>query len=177
MQYFTINGSYFGARRLQCGFMGRSKGNLGEFLDDAIGHMAFEAALVRDHLVPVWRRVAAEAAQGLAEHSTPVRYHKACLHILADSPVWAAHVRHRQQHLLKALRLALADDTRFAGLDTLRIKSAPRAQPVHPGQGAGRAHTPRTLSPESRKSIEAVASDIDDAALRAALERLARNGS
>ncbi len=100
----------------------------------------------------------------LAAHTHPTSYRAGRLVVHADSSVWANRLRHQQEHTMQTLR----QDPFFEDLVELRIRVAPPSQ-ARPTD----SHRPQArLSEASTRVIKAVAADIKDPALKAALERL-----
>lgn len=101
-----------------------------------------------------------------AEHVRAVRYAGGKLVLRASSTVWVSKVRHSHQTLSQALR----QQPIFKDLVGLEV----RAAPLERRQQKRTPHSRRGVSAETRHLLDAVASDIADPALRAALERLGR---
>ncbi len=100
----------------------------------------------------------------LAAHTHPTSYRAGRLVVHADSSVWANRLRHQQEHAMQTLR----QDPFFEDLVELRVRVAPLS-PTRPTD----SHRPQArLSEASTRVIKAVAADIKDPALKAALERL-----
>ncbi len=128
-----------------------------------------------DHVFTRWSRERATAHQlqsvwndrielPLAAHTHPTSYRVGRLVVQADSSVWAHRLRHQQEHAMQTLR----QDPFFEDLVKLSIRVAPLSQ-TRPTD----SHRPQArLSEASTRVIKAVAADIKDPALKAALERL-----
>lgn len=104
-----------------------------------------------------------------AEHVHPVRYTGGKLVLRASSTVWVSKVRHSHQTLSQALR----QQPIFKDLVGLEV----RAAPLERRQQKTRQPNRQNLSAATRQLLDAVATDIADPALRAALERLGRKTS
>ena len=103
----------------------------------------------------------------LAAHTHPISYRVGRLVVHADSSLWANRLRHQQTHSMQTLR----QHPLFEDLVELRVRVKPLSQPK-PTQ----RHRPHLrLSEASTRVIQAVAEDIKDPALKAALERLGRH--
>ena len=100
----------------------------------------------------------------LATHTHPTSYRAGRLVVHADSSVWANRLRHQQEHAMQALR----QDPFFEDLVELRVRVAPLSQTSPTDSQRPQAR----LSEASTRVIKAVAADIKDPALKAALERL-----
>jgi len=101
-----------------------------------------------------------------AGHVHAVRYTGGKLVLRASSTVWVSKVRHSHETLSQALR----QQPIFRDLVGLEVRAEPLARRSQ--KPAARAR--RRLSATTRHLLDAVASDIADPALRAALERLGR---
>ncbi len=111
---------------------------------------------------------AAAVGEPLATHTRPVRYAEGCLVVNADSAVWSSKILFQRQTLAQRLRR----EPLLAELRTLQVRvrppaAAPVSTPDAPRPG---------LSPAAQCCVAGIAQDIDDAALRDALFRLARRG-
>jgi len=104
-----------------------------------------------------------------AEHVHPVRYTAGKLLLRASSTVWVSKVRHSHQTLSQALR----QQPIFKDLVGLEV----RAAPLERRRQKTTLRNRRNVSAVTRKLLDAVAADIADPALRAALERLGRKTS
>ena len=100
----------------------------------------------------------------LAAHTHPTSYRAGRLLVHADSSVWANRLRHQQIHAMQTLR----QDRFFEGLVELRVRVAPPSETSLTDSNRPQAR----LSEASTRVIKAVAADIKDPALKAALERL-----
>lgn len=103
----------------------------------------------------------------LAEHCQVAAFSDGVLTLYTQSPAWAAKLRYLTADLLKKLR----NDTTFGPVDTIRVQSRPpatRAEPAPTGRRTG-------LSAATRELLRQVAESTDDADLRRALLRLAKN--
>jgi predicted nucleic acid-binding Zn ribbon protein len=109
-----------------------------------------------------WRAVVGEP---LASHVYPIRCHEGTLVLRAGSALWVNKVRHQQQTLLAQLR----EHSTFREMTALEIRVAAAERPVR----AQSERSALTLSAGTRQLLSAVAGDIADPELRAALERLA----
>lgn len=109
--------------------------------------------------------VEAQLEPAAREHCQVASWHDGCLLLLTSNGHWATRL-HYQQRRLQRLLQALPE---FAGLQKIQVKVRPPSQQV--------ATTKRQieLSPAAADSLNSAAEGIDDAKLRAALERLARN--
>jgi hypothetical protein len=101
-----------------------------------------------------------------AEHVHPVRYTAGKLVLRASSTVWVSKVRHSHQTLSQALR----QQPIFKDLVGLEVRAAPLERRLQNSTPPNR----RPVSAATRQLLNAVAADIADPALRAALERLGR---
>ena len=100
----------------------------------------------------------------LSMHAHPASYRAGRLVVHTDSSLWANRLRYQQKHSMQTLR----QHPFFVDLVELRVRVAPRSQakPADSNQPQAR------LSEASTRVIKAVAEDIKDPALTAALERL-----
>lgn len=104
----------------------------------------------------------------LAGHVHPIRYTHGRLVLRADSAVWVSRVRHLHETLGARLRATPL----FRELVGIEVRAAPRE---HGAARRAAVRRPRALSGTTRALLEAVAADIADPSLRAALARLGRN--
>jgi len=100
----------------------------------------------------------------LAAHTHPTSYRAGRLVVHADSSVWADRLRQQQKYAMQTLR----QDRFFEDLVELRVHVAPLSQTRPTASNRPQAR----LSEASTRVITAVAADIEDPALKAALERL-----
>lgn len=105
----------------------------------------------------------------LAAYVRPIRYTGGKLMLRAASAVWVSKVRHSHETLTQLLRR----EPFFKDLTGLEV----RALPLERTRKQVGVAASRNLSPDTRKLLDAVASDIADPALRAALTRLGRTPS
>jgi len=108
----------------------------------------------------------------LRDHALPIGYQNGTLIIHTTSAVWASKIRH--QH--KALRERLRRQAGLEALVELRIRVRPPQTLSQPRRPKGK-RPPQRFSRKTAALIRGVARDIDDPTLRAAMERLADNGS
>ena len=111
----------------------------------------------------LWRQCVGEP---VASHVRAVFYAEGRLLLHADSSVWCNKLLHQQPTLIRRLRQHAA----FRDLTDLHVRVAP---PL--GRRAVHAGAAPPLSPRAAHIISTAADDIEDSALRAALNRLARN--
>lgn len=102
----------------------------------------------------------------LAEQVRPIRYTEGKLLLRASSPVWVSKVRHLHETLTQELR----QQALFRELRGLEVRAAPRQN----AKTDKRSSAPRELSTDTRLLLNAIANEIADPDLRAALARLAR---
>jgi hypothetical protein len=103
----------------------------------------------------------------LIHHSAPLSYSRGCLEIQVDSAAWATRVRHTQSMLIARLR----EIPGFQDLRELKIRIEPPAPAVPVVQTL--PARPLIKPPaQTARLLRSLAGDIDDPALRAALERL-----
>lgn len=111
----------------------------------------------------LWRQCVGEP---IASHVRAVFYAEGRLLLHADSSVWCNKLLHQQPTLIRRLRQHAV----FRDLTDLHVRVAP---PL--GRRAARVNTAAPLSVQAAHTIASAADDIEDPALRAALNRLARN--
>jgi hypothetical protein len=104
-----------------------------------------------------------------AAHVRPIRYTGGKLMLRASSAVWVSKVRHSHETLAALLR----QQPFFKDLAGLEVRVAPADRNTHKKS----TRNPRTLSDDTRRLLEAVARDVADPELRAALTRLGRKSS
>lgn len=105
----------------------------------------------------------------LSAHTRPASYRAGRLVVHADSSLWANRLRYQQKHTMQTLR----QHPYFVDLAELRIRVAPLSQ-VKPAD----SNRPQArLSEASTRVIKAMAQDIKDPDLKAALERLGASAS
>ena len=100
----------------------------------------------------------------LSAHTRPASYRAGRLVVHADSSLWANRLRHQQKYTMQTLR----QHPFLVDLMELAIRVAPLSQARLTDSGGPQAR----LSEASTGVIKAVAEDIKDPALKAALERL-----
>lgn len=111
----------------------------------------------------LWQQCVGEP---LASHVRAVFYTEGRLLLHADSSVWCNKLLHQQPTLIRRLRQHAV----FRDLTDLHVRVAP---PL--GRRSVRVGTAAPLSAQAAHTISSAADDIEDPALRAALNRLARN--
>jgi hypothetical protein len=114
-------------------------------------------------ITAAWVETVGEA---LAGHVQPIRYVSGRLVLRASSAVWVSRVRHSHESLLHTLR----QHSLFQDAVGLEVRAAPLARP----RARTEARPARTLSAQTGRLLEAVAEDVADPALRAALQRLGK---
>lgn len=104
----------------------------------------------------------------LIHHSAPLSYSRGCLEIQVDSAAWATRVRHTQSALIARLR----EIPGFQDLRELKVRIEPPAQAASVVPTAAAARPLAKPPAQTARLLRSLAGDIDDPALRAALERL-----
>lgn len=102
----------------------------------------------------------------LAQHVRPIRYIGGKLILRAGSAVWVSKLRHSHDRVARELRR----QPLFRELTGIEVRAAPTDR----AGAKKKVTTARPLSADTRRLLQAVAADIDDPALRAALARLGR---
>lgn len=110
------------------------------------------------------RRVAGQLPPEVAPHCLGADLKDGVLTLFLDSGAWSTFLHYRQQTLLADLQKALDQPCR-----TLKFKVLPEPIPGVPPKPA-----PKTLSEDTRRMLDNAAGSLEDAALAAALKRLAR---
>lgn len=110
------------------------------------------------------RRVTGQLPPEAAPHCLGADLKDGVLTLFLDSGAWSTFLHYRQQALLAALQQILDQPCR-----TLKFKVLPEPIPGVPPKPA-----PKTLSEDTRRMLDNAAGSLEDAALAAALKRLAR---
>jgi len=111
------------------------------------------------------RRVVGHLPLEAAAHCLGADLRDGVLTLYLDSGAWSTYLHYRQQTLLTDLQRNLGQPCR-----TLKFKVLPEPVPGVPPKPPA-----KTLSADTQRLLESTAGDIEDAALAAALRRLARN--
>lgn len=111
------------------------------------------------------QRVAGHLPPEAASHCLGADLKDGVLTLYLDSGAWSTYLHYRQQTLLADLQRNLAQPCR-----TLKFKVLPEPVPGVPPKPP-----PKTLSPDTQRLLESTAGELEDAALAAALRRLARS--
>lgn len=117
-----------------------------------------------ERLATLDRLFGRELPPALRAHCRLAAVRDGCLLVHADSAAWATQLRYRAPEIIAAL----PDEPEFGGVRSLRVRTQARGEPPVPV--AKRA----SLSRAAADAISTQAEHIDDARLRAALQRLAR---
>lgn len=128
--------------------------------DPALAKLAAEA----QRLEALRRRVTGCLPPEVSPHCLGADLKDGVLTLFLDSGAWNTFLHYRQQALLAALRQVLGPACQH-----LKFKVLPEPIPGVPPKPA-----PRTLSQDTQKLLESTAGALEDAALAAALRRLAR---
>jgi len=142
---------------------GKKPSSLGKLLserDPALAKLTAEA----QRLEALRRRVTGCLPAEAAPHCLGADLKDGVLTLFLDSGAWNTFLHYRQQPLLTALRQVL-DST----CHSLKFKVLPEPIPGVPPKPA-----PRSLSQNTQDLLESTAGSLEDAALAAALRRLAR---
>lgn len=136
------------------------------FTQNKLGRLA-QGCEALTGLLQAWREAAPEA---LARQAVPLRYEQGVLHLALSSAAWGSRVRHQQGQLLQQL----ARHSLFADIQRLHLTVTPRHnRPAMAGKDASKRSGP-ILSTNSSTVISGAANSIKDPALKAAMQRLAR---
>ena len=116
-------------------------------------------------LETLWRQ---HVDAALLAHSRPVSYRTGRLLVQVDGSIWSDRIRQQRERLMQALR----QNAVLADLTELRVRVAPAS-----GDSPGRQiRRPDRLSAASADLVKTAASEIEDAQLRQALQRLSTRG-
>ncbi len=138
---------------------------LADFLPGTVrGSLGAHESGPADALWRLWRAVAEPA---VVRHTRSLRLAGDTLVVHVSAPVWAHTLRHSETTLVRLLR-----QRGQATLRHLRPRVAPTSMPAEP-----RPEPKPALSSEVARLLRVTAADIEDDALRHALERLSRHTS
>lgn len=104
----------------------------------------------------------------LVLYTRPISYRAGRLLVQAASSLWASRLRQQRERLIEALRR----DAVFTEIAELRVRVAPLAECVDTERNRGANEPTLRLSAASAALIQALADDIADPGLKAALRRL-----
>lgn len=136
---------------------------LKQFLQQAGQGRWAQALQGRQRLQQAWEeRVAAP----WVTQAWPLRYHAGKLFLGVAASAWASQLRHQQQALIAHLQ----GHPVFTELHSLHIRVLPPQTMIGPRR---QRRKPLPLSARARVVVKGSAADIQDPALRAALQRLA----
>lgn len=142
---------------------GKKPSSLSQFLSERDPKLAALTAQA-ERLEGLRRRVSGHLPAEVAPHCLGADLKDGVLTLYLDSGVWSTFLHYRQQALLAALQQVLDQPCR-----TLKFKVLPEPIPGVPPKPP-----PKTLSEGTRSMLESTAGSLEDAALAAALKRLAR---
>ena len=132
--------------------------------DDVLTQLQDRGAWLQ-RLETLWRQ---HVDAALLAHSRPVSYRTGRLLVQVDGSIWSDRIRQQRERLMQALR----QNAVLADLTELRVRVAPAS-----GDSPGRQiRRPDRLSAASADLVKTAASEIEDAQLRQALERLSTRG-
>lgn len=118
-----------------------------------------------ERLEALRRRVVQALPPEVASHCLGADLKEGVLTLYLDSGAWSTFLHYRQAALLTELR-----KTQDGPCQSLKFKVLPEPIPGVPPKPA-----PKNLSPDTRGLLESTADGLGDAALAAALRRLARD--